>query len=130
VLWEEKMHKEKRSLLVCLFLMFFTTLIQAELHENVTYSDGNFNWDAANNPHIVVGYVQINNNAGLTIEDGCIVQFENGAYIWVYGRLTAIGSTGTGISFTRRETDDEWYGRIIFYQLHKPEHFQPNHNRA
>ncbi|MCK4312580.1 MAG: hypothetical protein KAW88_07580 [Candidatus Cloacimonetes bacterium] len=62
------MQKEKIGLLICLFLMFFTTFIQAEIiHENVNYSNGSYNWYAAHNPHIVIGYVQINDNAGLTI---------------------------------------------------------------
>ena len=108
------MRKEKKSLLVVLFLLSFSSLLQAVIHENVFYSDESITWYAADNPHIVIGYIQIHDDAGLTIEDGCIVQFENGAYIRNYGRLTANGTAGNGIIFTRREADDEWYG--IIYQ--------------
>ena len=108
------MRKEKKSLLIVLFLLSFSSLLQAVTHENVSYSDESVTWYASDNPHIVIGYAQINDNAGLTIEDGCLVQFENGAYIQAYGRLTANGTAGNGITFTRRDADDEWYG--ILYQ--------------
>ncbi len=109
------MRQKSRCFMIFMIFIFTSLLVHAETtHENVAYSDGSFNWYASGNPHIVIGTVTIYQDAGLTIEDGCIVQMENAAYFNVHGRLTAIGSSVSGISFSRRDMDDEWYG--IRYQ--------------
>jgi len=109
------MNLVKTNVVIGLILLFCTSSIQAIIHENVTYSGVNVTWYAADNPHIVIGSVQISDDAGLTIEDGCMVLMDNGSYIQAYGRLTANGTAGSGITFTRRDPDDEWYG-IYFYE--------------
>jgi hypothetical protein len=51
----------------------------------------------------------ISSGGSLTIEDGCVVRFEHGAYMNISGTLNAAGSTN-GILFTRRDPTDEWWG--------------------
>ena len=68
-------------------------------------------WHDVGEDFIVTFYPNINVGGSLTIDDNVTVRFENGHYISVYGSLDANGTSGrNGILFTRRNTDDEWYG--------------------
>ncbi|OYD16278.1 hypothetical protein CH333_03810, partial [candidate division WOR-3 bacterium JGI_Cruoil_03_44_89] len=98
--------------LVVVSMLLGTALAWADtIHENETITT-NTTWTAAGNDHIVTGYVQVSSGVTLTIEDGCIVKFDNGASISVYGTLNATGTSS--ILFTRRDPADEWYG-LWFY---------------
>jgi hypothetical protein len=101
-----------RSSIVVLFLVLSSSYSGAEtIHESETI-DTNTVWTAAGNDHIVIGYVWVSAGVSLTIEDGCTVRFDQGAYMSVYGSLNASGSSG--ILFTCRDSVHEWRG-LWFY---------------
>ena len=59
--------------------------------------------------YIITESPTINSAGNLTIADGNTVKFNSGRNIYVYGTLTAAGTPGNGISFTRNGTA-EWSG--------------------
>ena len=72
-------------------------------------------WHDVSADYIVMLNPSINAGGSLSIDDNVAVRFENGKYISIYGTLDANGtSTRNGIAFTRRQSDDAWYG--IFFQ--------------
>lgn len=71
---------------------------------------GHATWTADGNDHIVTGTITIHGDGSLTIGDGCVVRFETGAYFNINGTLDALGTSGGGVLFTRRDADDEWSG--------------------
>ena len=101
---------------VCLFsavIMFQGSLLLADtIHEGGTISTHQ-TWAAADGDHIVTGNITVAAGGSLTIEPGCIVKLGNYISISVQGTLTALGTPAEEILFTRRETDDQWYG--LFY---------------
>ena len=52
----------------------------------------NETWTAAQNPHLVTGYLRIRNGATLTVEDGAVVRFDAGTGLQVGD--TTLGQTG------------------------------------
>ena len=79
------------------------------IHEGHTIY-GHAVWTAAGNDHIVTGTIAIHGDGSLTIGDGCVVRFETGTYLNVNGTLSALGTSGDGVLFTRRDATDEWSG--------------------
>lgn len=86
---------------VALLLFFAFLAAQALQATNVggTYST-NQNWTLAGSPYIATSTVTIAAAATLTIDPGVIVKFNTGVALIINGKLTAIGSTGSPITFT------------------------------
>ena len=66
----------------------------------------NETWYAADNPHVIVTSVTVSDGVILTIEDGADVLLNSGTRLNVYGTLTAVGSPGGGILFSRNTTSN------------------------
>jgi hypothetical protein len=81
------------------FLSVQATPLWATDHSGPITSDTT--WYAADNPHVIVSGVTVQAGVTLTLEDGVEVRFNSGQWISVYGTLTAVGTPGTGIVFTR-----------------------------
>jgi hypothetical protein len=71
-------------------------------------------WRDVGADYIVTANSTIGASGSLTIEDGVNVRFENARALTVHGTLSAPGSSGTGVLFTRRDETDEWNG-LLFY---------------
>ncbi|MCK4312274.1 MAG: right-handed parallel beta-helix repeat-containing protein, partial [Candidatus Cloacimonetes bacterium] len=67
-------------------------------------------WHDVSEDFIITQHPRISAGGTLTIEDNVNVKFEHGKYLQIYGILNANGTAGNGILFTKRDTDDEWYG--------------------
>ena len=63
----------------------------------------NETWYAADNPHVIVGNVTVDEEVALTIEDQVNVLLEPWVEVRVRGSLTAEGSAGGGIVFSGPE---------------------------
>jgi len=92
----------------------FATTVRADTQHTNEVIVSDETWYPSGNTHIVTGYVLVNSGVTLTIESGCIVHFEYGAYIEIYGVLEAHGELGAEVIFTRHEADDAWWG-LWFY---------------
>jgi hypothetical protein len=71
---------------------------------------GAVTWRDVATDYILAGSPQIGGTASLTIDDGVTVKADHGQQLIIYGTLTAIGSPGDGILFTRRDETDETGG--------------------
>ncbi len=98
------------SLIVLLSAVLTFGAAADTIHDNETI-DVPVTWEADGNDHVVVGVVTVNSD--LTIEDGCVVRFDHGANVGVYGSVIATGDPEE-ILFTREDPSDEWWG-IRFY---------------
>jgi parallel beta-helix repeat protein len=98
----------RRGLMVLVFAIAFlclnTGLLWATDHSGNITSDTT--WYAADSPHVIVGNVTVQAGVTLTLEPGVDVQFNSGRYISTYGTLTAVGTSGTGILFTKSGASD------------------------
>ncbi|MCK5788878.1 MAG: hypothetical protein KAH32_07755, partial [Chlamydiia bacterium] len=92
-------------------IIFLTIPVFALDHSGVISSDET--WYTAENPHIVTGNVTINSGVTLTIEAGCEIKFDYAKNFTIYGTLTALGTSGNGIIFTRNGSV-EWYGLLFW----------------
>jgi hypothetical protein len=63
--------------------------------------------------YIVSSTPNFSSGSELTIEDGVIVKFDSGQGINMGGHLTAVGTPGTGIVFTRNTGATNW-GKLFF----------------
>ncbi|PIE76376.1 hypothetical protein CSA17_02525 [bacterium DOLJORAL78_65_58] len=97
------------------FLVFFILILNhgaalAEvIHPGETYAES-VTWTNIDPVHVVTGNITVGGDATLTIQPGCLVKFESGATISIYGNLQAVGTSGLGITFTSREADGAWSG--------------------
>jgi|GEM_PF-2765464 len=73
---------------------------------SVTWPDVNLDYVVTSNPTISAG-------GTLDIEDGVNVKFNSGQSMNIFGTLTAVGTPGTGILFTRTAASD-WNG--LYFQ--------------
>ena len=102
-----------RVVLGALLLLVAIPSMADTIHQNQVIN-GPATWLASDNDHVIVGTVTITSTGSLTIQDGCTVRFDQGAYLVVHGTLDAAGTDAAGITFTRRTTDDLWHG-LYFY---------------
>jgi|GEM_PF-1666078 len=72
---------------------------RADDHSGTIYNDTT--WYAIDNPHVIIGNITIPDTVTLTLQDGVEVQFNSNLYMNISGTLTAVGTPGTGILFTR-----------------------------
>lgn len=120
------------SLLAGMAVVVFTTFmfVQSSTAIAVTHSyeyiTSDTTWHAADNPHIIVGYVIVNSSssgvATLTIEPGCVLKFNTNASLqignsWWYddgarGALNAQGTVANPIIFDARFAS--WYTIDIY----------------
>lgn len=99
----------KRFLFFCLFCAIIfsgcekneDSPITSTTHESETITTNTL-WKAANNPHIIKGYVKVTSGA-LTLEPGVLVKFDAGASLEIGGTnasLIAVGTVEDSITFT------------------------------
>ncbi|MDL1948228.1 hypothetical protein FBQ97_00210, partial [Acidobacteria bacterium ACD] len=60
----------------------------------------NTTWTLAGSPYIVTSNVTVNAGVTLTVEPGVLVKFALNTALTVNGKLTAIGTSGSPITFT------------------------------
>ena len=65
---------------------------------NLTVSE---TWLAADNPHVLTGTLSVMAGVTLTLEPGVQVRLPSGRIMYVYGNLSAVGTAGQPITFTR-----------------------------
>jgi len=80
------------SLLVICGVLFADTNVSGNIESNET-------WTVANSPYVVTGDVYVFTGITLTVEDGVTVKFNNSRKLYVYGAISALGTTN-GITFT------------------------------
>lgn len=79
-------------------------------------------WDFAGSPYLIYGEIEIPNGETLTINPGCLIEFQEHYKLKVQGRLLAIGTEQDSIRFTVADTtgfynlattDGGWRGFIF-----------------
>jgi hypothetical protein len=100
-------------LLLLTFAVAIPALRADTLHTNETIA-ASTSWTLAGSPHIVVGSCSVQLGATLTIQAGCTLRFDAAASMSVYGNLSAPGTAGQPIVFTRRDPTDEWWGLYLY----------------
>ena len=90
----------KRLLIICFFLAAmlngFATNVSGTISSNTV-------WTLANSPYVVTGNVILDSGYTLTIQPGVIVKFDSLKCLQVGGTLTAIGTSGSPITFTSNQ---------------------------
>jgi len=90
--------------MVCFFVMLLTagnlhaTDVSGAISTDTT-------WMLVDSPYHATGDLTIDGGITLTIEAGVTVKFASGTYLYVYGALAAIGTSGSEIVLTDRRDD-------------------------
>lgn len=103
----EKEQRMKRLIMVCTLMLMAAALL------GVTYiqpGSASGVWSESLSPYVVVGLTEIENGTTLTIEPGCVVQFQDAGRLWVQGRLLAQGTIQDSILFTNQIAGEKWDG--------------------
>src|SRR3990167_3995055 len=123
------MHRKKLvsmslSSLAVVFVSFVLTLFSTGTTYALNHSSNitsDETWYAADNPHIVTTGIHVYSSATLTIEPGCLVNFDAGAalYIGYYSGATLIadGTSLNPITFTSNASTPapgDWRGIVFF----------------
>ena len=96
-----------KKLIFVAFLLLGITLIYAQTDVSGNVSG---NWTLANSPYNVTGDITLQQGDLLTIEPGVQVIFQDHYKFNVFGRLLAIGSDSTHITFTASDQTIGWGG--------------------
>lgn len=75
------------------FMFVLVTKAIADTNHNNESITSDTTWTVAGNPHIITGYVVVDNGAKLTIDPGCVVRFKTGSYLSIGD---GVGGNGTG----------------------------------
>ena len=101
-----------------LFLILFGAAFAQTYHDHEVISTDTV-WRAADSPHRILGYVELTGDATLTLEPGCIVEFEEGAYLGLssvfvdtLAAVVAIGTSTDSIVF-RGWNHAAWNGIVL-----------------
>ncbi len=91
-----------KNLLLIFILFFFITL----LFSQTTIPAGNVSgtWDLVGSPYLIEGEIEIPNGETLTIDPGCLIEFQGHYKFNVQGRLLAEGTVQDSIRFTVADT--------------------------
>ena len=73
-------------------VLFADTNVSGNIESDIT-------WTQVNSPYIVTGNVTVLTGVTLTVDDNVTVKFNDGLGLYVYGTISAVGST-YGITFT------------------------------
>ncbi len=66
--------------------------------------DINGTWDVSGSPYQITDSSTVKSGQTLTIESGVTVEFQKGAGLYVFGKITAVGAAGDSITFTAIDT--------------------------
>ena len=83
----------------------------ADDHSGTITSDTT--WYAADNPHVIISTVTVQAGVTLTLEDGVEVQLNSGQSLNINGTLTAVGTPGAGIVFTKSGASNGYAVQIL-----------------
>ena len=103
----------KKGITLLSALLAIAPALRADtIHTNETIA-ASTTWTLVGSPHIVVGSCTVSAGVTLTVQAGCELRFDNSAYLNVYGTLSAPGTVGLPILFTRRDASDAWTGLYL-----------------
>ncbi len=92
-----------------------------------TYVSGNVsgNWNVGGSPYIVTADATVQNGASLVIDPSVEVRFAQNTSLFVYGTLTAIGTSISTITFTASSTTPSagFWQSIRFVTIYSSEVF-------
>jgi flagellar hook assembly protein FlgD len=86
-------------ILTALFCCFLAAQVTADTSICASYT-GNASWTMSGSPYVITCSTSVQNTGVLTIDPGVTVKFNTGTRLDIYGRLTAIGNSGSPIIFT------------------------------
>ncbi|MFH0765892.1 MAG: hypothetical protein V2A61_05670, partial [Calditrichota bacterium] len=94
-----------------LVLAFCLLLASIPVHAD-TFVQGAVNgvWRAQGSPYVATGIIYVPNQSVLTIESGVEVRFNPNTGLYIYGRLSAIGSEQDSIRFRPTNEGGVWIG--------------------
>jgi len=82
-------------------------------------------WDSTGNPYMIEAPITIHRDSALSIEEGCVLQFHDSAFLSVEGYISAMGTVTDSVIFTAAEnswlglriqqTDTAYQGNLLFY---------------
>lgn len=82
-------------------------------------------WDSTGNPYIIEGPISIHRDSALYIEEGCLLLFNDSAYLSVEGYIRAMGTPKDSVIFTAdqnswlgiriQQTDTAYQGNLLFH---------------
>jgi len=98
--------------LISLWLLITPSTSLAVDHSGEIVTDET--WFAADNPHVVVGRVDINEGVTLTLEPGVEVYFNDNQRFWIEGVLAAVGTQGQEILFSLNDTPPRDWHSLYF----------------
>lgn len=92
--------------LVCMILLLSPAAASATTWVPQGGITTNTEWTTAGSPYVIdSGGSTVNSGVTLTIDPGVVVKFESSATLAVYGTLSAVGTSGSRITFTSIEDD-------------------------
>jgi len=104
-----------------IFFLLFILIYVCIIHSQTTIPAGNVSgtWNLAGSPYLIEGEIEILNGETLTIDPGCLIEFQGHYALNVQGRLLAEGTAQDSIRFTVADTtgfsnqgtlDGGWHG--------------------
>ncbi len=89
-------------ILICISTLFSQTTIPAG---NVSGT-----WDLAGSPYLIEGEIEIPNEETLTIDPGCLIEFQGHYEFKIFGKIIAEGIQQDSIKFTAADANTGWFG--------------------
>src|SRR5947207_10974675 len=91
--------------LLCILILTRCFFVNSSIAQtNVSgFINANTTWNLAGSPYIVVGNAIVSQGYTLTINPGVVVKFDSAKTIQINGKLIAIGTVASRITFTANQ---------------------------